>query len=142
MTQAENAGPGAKTNWMGLLAMLVVGLVLGVLLDRAFLGSGPLLAGKPKLVGKWVGVANQDSIEFNADGSFAYEIPAVDMSGGEAKVTGGSRVLTKWKWVDEKTIELERGYFGEKNVKWEVMLEGDLLRLKDSAGTVKEYQRR
>lgn len=121
------------------LAMLLVGIAIGVGLDRAWIGLRPALGGKPKLVGQWINVASKEPIEFNADGSYAWEIPMVDANG---KYTGGNRQVTTWKWVDDKAIELGRGSFGRQNVRLGVAISGDLLRLSEADGTVLEYSRK
>ena len=124
------------------LATLIIGGVLGIGLDRAWIEFAPVLHGKPKLIGQWIGVSSNDPIEFNADGSYAWEIPIVDMSGGAPHVTGGNRQLSTWKWVDNKTIVLGRSSFGRQDVSMGVMVTGDLLRLSETDGSVKEYRRK
>jgi hypothetical protein len=142
MTDPMVVRPIRRGRYSVPVVMLVVGVLVGVGLDRAWIELGPRLSGKPRLVGQWVNVASKEPIEFNADGSYAWEIPIIDMSGGAAKITGGNRQVSTWKWIDNQTIELGRSTFGRQNVKMGVAIAGDLLRLSEDDGTVLEYTRK
>ncbi len=95
MSDAIEVSPKKRGSFALPLVMLLLGVALGVGLDRAWIGFAPAMRGKPKIVGQWVGISSNEPIEFNADGSYAWEIPVFDMSGSGSTGATGARMVTQ-----------------------------------------------
>jgi hypothetical protein len=131
---------------LGLAVALVIGLGLGVALDRVYLryvspgaAQSQAASARAKLVGQWVGVPHGEPLEFNADGTFAWEMAVFDMREGKGAV-GGQRTLGQWRWLEDDWIEMDT--FGRQGDKARVVIEGDKLKLLRSGGDVTEYRRK
>ena len=62
---------------------LLIGIGLGILLDRAFIRFRSKTSVKSQIVGKWVSTANEEPLEINADGTYDWERYYLDISTGK-----------------------------------------------------------
>jgi hypothetical protein len=127
---------------LAVAVALAIGLALGIALDRVylqFLAPGTAQASaRALLVGQWIGEPHGEPLEFNADGTFAWEMASFDMRAGKGGV-GKQRVLGQWRWLEDDWIEMNS--FGRRGDKARVVVANDLLKLLREGGDVREYRR-
>jgi hypothetical protein len=124
-----------------VVPVLVVGIALGVGLDRAYirLSAGGSEARRSQLVGRWVGIPNGESLAFNADGTFSREMAQIDMREGKGGAVGRMPILGQWRWLDDDHIQMDS--FGQHDDKARVVVEGGMMKLLRPNGDVHEYRR-
>jgi hypothetical protein len=128
---------------VNVLAALGVGFVLGIAVDCVYLGQSSRHTGRNisplDPIGQWVDRPNGRVLEFNADGTFAHEIPMFDMREGQGSPAGTQRQLRQWRWIDEEWIQMNKLEGVERA---RVVIDGDVLKLLRADGDVREYRKK
>jgi hypothetical protein len=138
-----------------LLAVLVVGVGLGIVLDRFWLRpSAGNPDGKPspdpRLLGRWVRDDDKVPVEFKSDGTVEYrrvvtfDVPILGARPDDIKTEKRTReevVTGQYRWVDAETVEISEPDFPGLWFSSRVVIEGDRLTLLAKDGGVRRYTR-
>jgi hypothetical protein len=137
------------------LAVLAVGVGLGVALDRFWLrpaatNTDPRPKPDPRLLGRWIRDDDKSPLEFKSDGTFEYarvttfDVPVFGPRPEDVKTEKRTRedaVTGQYRWVDGETIEMSEPDFAGLWFASRVVIEGDRLTLLAKDGGVRRYTR-
>jgi hypothetical protein len=117
---------------LGMIVTLVLGIGIGVAVDRLYLNTASRSSLKTQLVGSWDRVGSHDPLVINDDGTFTREIPGLGMP---------NQVRTgQWQWLDDDHVQLDS--FGEQGFKARVVIKDNELKLIPDSGEVRVYRRK
>jgi hypothetical protein len=130
------ARPRRLWNLAALVAALLVGVVLGVVADRVYLG---VLQRTPdeRLYGDWV-ADHGVPFRFRRDGTFDSAV----VTSVDRKVTQEEPLISQYRWVTRDAIELYDPFVKGGWVTRKLVFEGDQLTLLGDNGQVRRLTRK
>jgi hypothetical protein len=125
--------------------ILVIGVGLGVLLDRHLLRPDRNFVRDARLIGRWIEDEDKTPLEFKTDGTYDYvrvtKLTFPGFGGAEPKTDRlEDRLTGQYRWVDGETVEAM-----EPDIPFWIpmrfVIEGDRLTLLLNEGKVRRYTR-
>ena len=159
---ADSHATGARASLLLLpaafLAVLAVGIGLGVALDRFWLRPAATNTENtdakpkpdPRLLGRWIRDDDKSPLEFKSDGTFEYgrvttfDVPVFGPRPEDVRTEKKTRedaVTGQYRWLDGETIEMSEPDFAGLWFSSRVVIEGDRLTLLAKDGGVRRYTR-
>ena len=134
-SQNMPARPRRLRSVLVLVTTLLVGLVLGVVADRIYLGVAQH-SPDPRLVGDWV-ADDGGIVRFRADGTYE----SANVTAVNGKVTEEKPYTSQYRWVDRGTIQVYEPLVSQW-VSRQLAFEGDQLTMLGDQGVVVRFTRK